>query len=84
LCHNALLCRHLAIFQIEDVFLHFGNFYAQIKLNRECAITRLLLVGKKHGIINSVKSELNRLVEHGFWISDGLRKEALREAEEIE
>jgi uncharacterized protein len=44
----------------------------------------LLLVGKKQGIVNSVKSDLDQLVEYGFWVSDGLRKEALREAGEIE
>lgn len=43
----------------------------------------LLLVGKKQGIVNSVKNDIEQLVEYGFWISDNLRKEALREAGEI-
>ncbi len=43
----------------------------------------LLLVGKKRGIVDSVENEINRLVEYGFWISDNLRIEALREAEEM-
>ncbi len=44
----------------------------------------LLLVGKKQGIVNSVRSDIDQLVEYGFWVSDGLRKEALREAGETE
>jgi len=43
----------------------------------------LLLVGKKRGIVDSVENEINRLVEYGFWISDNLRIEALREAGEM-
>ncbi len=44
----------------------------------------LLLVGKNQGRVDSVRNELDKLVENGFWISDNLRKEALREAGEIE
>ena len=43
----------------------------------------LLLVGKKRGIVDSVENEINRLIEYGFWISDDLRIEALREAGEM-
>lgn len=44
----------------------------------------LLLAAKKRGLIVSLKAELDRLKEMGFWISVQLRVEALKEAGEEE
>jgi predicted nucleic acid-binding protein len=44
----------------------------------------LLLAAKKRGIILSLKAELDRLAGMGFWISQALRTEALKEAGEEE
>jgi len=42
----------------------------------------LLLAAKKRGMIPLLRKELNTLEELGFWISDSLVEEALREAGE--
>lgn len=44
----------------------------------------LLLVGKKRGIVSSVRAEIEQLEASGFWISKSLRLEALKEAGENE
>jgi len=44
----------------------------------------LLLAGKKRGIVSSLRDEIDRLREAGFWLSENLRAEALREAGEEE
>jgi hypothetical protein len=42
----------------------------------------LLLAAKKKGLLPSLKEELERLKEMGFWISESLWKEALKESGE--
>jgi predicted nucleic acid-binding protein len=44
----------------------------------------LLLAGKKRGIVLSLKAALDRLAGMGFWISQALLAEALKEAGEGE
>lgn len=44
----------------------------------------LLLAAKKRGIIPSLRADLDRLAAMGFWISEQLRAEALKEAGEEE
>jgi len=44
----------------------------------------LLLAAKKKGLLPSLKAELERLKSMGFWVSQSLLTEALREADEEE
>ena len=45
---------------------------------------RLLVIAKDKGIITEVKPLLNKLKEAGFWVSDSVYKDILRQSNEIE